>query len=214
VTDRTPREHLAYAIERRAQLEAEAATLAAAAPAARRAQNEAMVALEAAKESVETATKRAATHAIAALAGTAVAEAPIDAETARVDLRRAQDRVDAANATRAEIDRRQQVVAERLLIAPSIDAAAREVIYAESRQARDALVQRIRAAVIDFNDATASLWVLLRGRPSPPRKEDQEHVAAASAGTQLPDNADLATLAKLRAWQDALMTDATAEMPR
>jgi hypothetical protein len=214
VSDLTPRQALARAIERRSRLEGEASTLAAAIPAARRAQNDAMHALAAAKEAVEKATESATTHAIAVLAGDVATEAPIDAEAARVELRRAQDRLDASNATRSEIDRRQRAVQDRLAGAHyPIDDAVRQVIFSETRDARDTLVQRVRAAQIEFNDATASLWVLLRGRPSPERKEDQAHVAAASSGTQIPEDAVLPTTAKLRGWEQALHTDPAAEMP-
>jgi hypothetical protein len=210
------RARLAECIERRDRFEAEAATLAAAVEPARRAMAEAMDAVDAAKAAVQTATQAAATHAIAALAGETIT-APPDAETARVQLRRAQDRLDAAHATRVEVDRRGKAVRDRLSgLEVAVESAVLALVFAETRAQRDALARRIEVLQVEFIDATAAMSLLLFGRPRPLLDEDRAHDSAARQAEVAPFSwgvADGPMAAKLRAWRAALMTDAMAEAP-
>jgi hypothetical protein len=207
------RQRLADAIARRDKLLADEAMLAKARPNATQQLYAADRELAAARQALEEAGEVAGTDSIVALAEGAVTDAPVDLEAARVRLRRAEDAARSAQATREEIDRRARAVQDRLPgVRPDVEAAAWAVIFAETRPERDALTQRVYAAQVEFCDATRSLH-LMRGQPRPLREEDKAHDAAACAPVQLPENASLPTVAKLRAWQTALLTDATAQAP-
>jgi hypothetical protein len=125
------RQHLAEVLARRDGLLRQSSTLATASRQAMTVAHEAQRGLDQAAEAVKSATERAATHTIEALAGgETMTEAPADAETARADLRRAHDRVDATNAARDKIARRQRLVDDQLRgIPPTVDAAVREVMW-------------------------------------------------------------------------------------
>jgi hypothetical protein len=150
-------------------------------------------------------------------------EAPADAETARAELRRAEDRVTATRAAREEIARRQRLVDDQLQrVPPTVDAAIREVMYSETRAQRDVLTQRIYDLQVSFIDAVWSLGLLMRLRPRPLADEDREHDAAAMQDQVHPGHwripgVDAHTvppmLARWRAWEAALVQDAMAAAP-
>ena len=216
------RKHLAEMLARRDRLLRESNTLATAARAAMTVAHEAQRSLDAAAEAVKTATERAATHTIEALAGN-VLEAPVDAESARQEQRRAQDRLDAANAARAEIDRRQRVTDDQLRGVPHmVDAAIREVMFSETRAQRDALTQRIYDLQVQFIDAVWSLGLLMRLRPRPLAPEDREHDAASMQDQVHPAHWKIPgidarytppMLSRWRAWEAALAQDPMAAPP-
>jgi hypothetical protein len=160
------------------------------------------------------------THAIATLAGETT-EAPIDAEAARADQRRAQDALDAAVATRDEIERRATDVARSLPLARmAVNDAANAVVWSESRAARAALVAEITAIQTDLVDACRTLGLMLSAGPRPmPEQEDVSVAAArvldiapfrwlaASGGPTMP------TEARWRAAREALLHDPAAVLP-
>jgi hypothetical protein len=174
------------------------------------------------RRKVRAATEQAATHTIEALAGgDAMTESPVDVETARAQQRRAQDRVDATNAARSEIERRQHLVDDQLRGIPHmVDAAIRDVIYAETRTQRDDLTQRVYTAQVAFIDAVWSLGLLMRLRPRPLSDDDREHDAAAMQDQVHPAHWRIPgihtvppVLARWRAWEAALQTDPMASVP-
>jgi hypothetical protein len=213
------RQQLADAIARRDRLEADAAVLAAARPAASSAIIEARLRLDAAAGAIGEVTQAAETHAIDQLAGT-VTTAPPDVEAARVEERRARDAYDAAMATRAEIDRRAEVTARALPLARmAVSDAAHTVVWSETGPARGHLAAEIARLQAELLDACGALSVIMGCAPRPLAASEDVHASAARQVECVPLGWSIASTAPretmMRWWGafDVLQRDPDAELP-
>lgn len=134
----------------------------------------------------EIAAKASVDHRIAVLAGGGAEEAPASVESARQRVRECEDRLAAAQAARAEIDRRSREVDEWLPARELIvRSEAARVMWSEVRPAIVALTREAAAAQKLWLSKAAALGVLLTTSPTPFPEDDAELVAARSQVRQL-----------------------------